>query len=188
MFLKNRFALAILTSLVAIYGLVAQEEKVAQGVFRKHVMIPMRDGKKLSTYLFFPEGKGPWPVLYEQRYADIKSPAMGKSYEKLVRAGYVVALENFRGAGQSEGTWVGYRALGWGELKDGYDTVEWLAKQPWSTGKIGTLGSSQAGFAQNFLAVTQPPHLVCQYMIDTGLSLYHEGYRIGGATRQERFI
>ena len=187
MFLKNRFALAVLTSLVAISGLVAQEEKVAQGVFRKHVMIPMRDGKKLSTYLFFPEGKGPWPVLYEQRYADIKSPAMGKSYEKLVRAGYVVALENFRGAGQSEGTWVGYRALGWGELKDGYDTVEWLAKQPWSTGKIGTLGSSQAGFAQNFLAVTQPPHLVCQYMIDTGLSLYHEGYRIGGATRPERF-
>jgi len=37
------------------------------------------------------------------------------------------------------------------------DTVEWLAKQPWSTGKIGTFGSSQAGFAQNFLAVTQPP-------------------------------
>jgi len=65
--------------------------------------------------------------------------------------------------------------------------VEWLARQPWSTGKIGTLGSSQAGFAQNFLAVTRPPHLVCQYMIDTGLSLFHEGYRIGGTTRPERF-
>jgi hypothetical protein len=65
--------------------------------------------------------------------------------------------------------------------------VEWLAKQPFSTGKIGTLGSSQAGFAQNFLAVTQPPHLVCQYMIDTGLSLFHEGYRIGGTTRPTRF-
>src|SRR6266576_598162 len=64
-----------------------------------------------------------------------------------------------RGRHLSEGTWVGYRALGWGELQDGYDTVEWLAKQPWSTGKIGTFGSSQAGFAQNFLAVTQPPHL-----------------------------
>src|SRR5262249_39612926 len=67
------------------------------------------------------------------------------------------------------------------------DTVEWLAAQPWCTGKVGTFGSSQAGFAQNFLAVTRPPHLTAQYMIDTGLSLFHEGYRIGGTTRPERF-
>ncbi len=62
-----------------------------------------------------------------------------------------------------------------------------MAKQEWSTGKVGSLGSSQGGFAQNFLAVTRPPHLVCQFMIDTGLSLFHEGYRIGGTTRPERF-
>ena len=49
------------------------------------------------------------------------------------------------------------------------------------------MGGSQAGFAQNFLAVTRPPHLVAQYMTDTGLSLFHEGYRIGGTTRPERF-
>jgi len=157
------------------------------GVTEKHVMIPMRDGVKLSTYLYFPEGKGPWPVIYEQRYADLRSPAARKSFAQLAAPGYVVAMQNFRGAYLSEGTWVGYRALGWGEKKDGYDTVEWLAKQDWCTGKIGTFGSSQAGFAQNFLAITQPPHLVCQYMIDTGLSLYHEGYRIGGTTRPLRF-
>ena len=50
-----------------------------------------------------------------------------------------------------------------------------------------TRAGSQAGFAQNFLAVTRPPHLVCQYMTDTGLSLFHEGYRIGGTTRPARF-
>ncbi|HLJ09737.1 MAG TPA: CocE/NonD family hydrolase [Planctomycetaceae bacterium] len=150
-------------------------------------MIPMRDGKRLSAYLYFPKGDGPWPVLYEQRYADLRGAGSRKAFAKLAEAGYVVVGENFRGAHLSEGTWVGYRALGWGELKDGYDTVEWLARQPWSTGKIGTFGSSQAGFAQNFLAVTQPPHLVCQYMIDTGLSLFQEGYRIGGTTRPERF-
>src|SRR5262249_47357094 len=108
-------------------------------------------------------------------------------WRRLAAAGYVVAAENFRGTHQSEGTWVGYRALGWGDQRDGFDTVEWLATQPWSTGKIGTMGGSQAGFAQNFLAVTQPPHLVAQYMTDTGLSLFHEGYRIGGTTRPERF-
>jgi predicted acyl esterase len=156
-------------------------------VTEKHEMVPMRDGTKLSVYLYFPEGKGPWPVLLEQRYADLSAPATRKSFAKLAEGGYVVAAQNFRGAGKSEGTWVGYRALGWGEQKDGFDTVEWLAKQPWSTGKVGTFGSSQAGFAQNFLAVTKPPSLKAQYMIDTGLSLFHEGYRIGGTTRPERF-
>lgn len=156
-------------------------------VTEKHEMVPMRDGTKLSVYLYFPKGKGPWPVLLEQRYADLTAPATRKSFAKLAESGYVVAAQNFRGAGKSEGTWVGYRALGWGVQKDGYDTVEWLAKQPWSTGKVGTFGSSQAGFAQNFLAVTQPPSLRAQYMIDTGLSLFQEGYRIGGTTRPERF-
>ena len=75
-------------------------------------------------------------------------------------AGYVVAAENFRGTQLSEGIWVGYRALGWGEQQDGYDTVAWLAKQPGPTARSARFGGSQAGFAQNFLAVTQPPHLV----------------------------
>jgi predicted acyl esterase len=166
----------------------AADEPVDLGeITEQHVMIPMRDGKRLSAYLYFPKGNGPWPVLYEQRYADLRAPATRKAFARLAEGGFVAAAENFRGTHLSEGTWVGYRALGWGELKDGYDTVEWLAKQPWSTGKIGTFGSSQAGFAQNFLAVTQPPHLVAQYMIDTGLSLFQEGYRIGGTTRPERF-
>src|SRR5262249_50804372 len=119
-------------------------------VTEKHVMVPMRDDKALSTYLYFPEGKGPWPVLYEQRYADIRGAGTRKAYARFAAAGYVVAAQNFRGTHLSEGTWVGYRALGWGETKDGYDTVEWLARQPWSTGKIGTMGGSQAGYAQNF--------------------------------------
>jgi len=159
-----------------------------EGVREEHVMVPMRDGVKLSVYLYFPEGEGPWPVLLEQRYANGRALGTRRELAQLASHGYVVALQNFRGSQLSEGKWVGYRALGWGELQDGYDTVEWLAAQPWSTGKVGTFGSSQAGFAQNFLAVTQPPHLVCQYMIDTGLSLYHEGYRIGGITRPQRFV
>ncbi|MGV2341314.1 MAG UNVERIFIED_CONTAM: hypothetical protein LVR18_47485 [Planctomycetaceae bacterium] len=72
-------------------------------------------------------------------------------------------MVNYRGTYLSEGRWQGYRALGWGTLKDGYDTCEWLGTQTWSTGKVGTFGSSQAGYAQNFLAVTQPPHLAAQY-------------------------
>jgi uncharacterized protein len=156
-------------------------------VTERHQMIPMRDGKSLSAWLYFPAGEGPWPVLFEQRYADLRGEGTRRAAARLAEAGYVVAMVNFRGTHLSEGTWVGYRALGWGELQDGYDTCEWLATQPWSTGKVGTFGSSQGGFAQNFLAVAQPPHLVAQYMTDTGLSLFQEGYRIGGTTRPARF-
>lgn len=156
-------------------------------VTEKHQMIPMRDGKHLSSYLYIPPGTGPWPVLFEQRYADIRGAGTRKAAARLAEAGFVVAMVNYRGTHQSEGTWVGYRALGWGELKDGYDVCEWLGTQSWSTGKVGTFGSSQAGYAQNFLAITQPPHLTAQYMVDTGLSLFHEGYRIGGTNRPSRF-
>jgi uncharacterized protein len=181
--------LAILASLFSPFlGVAADPPPVDLGMItEKHEMVPMRDGTRLSVYLYFPPGQGPWPVLYEQRYAEITGAGTRKAYAKLAEAGYVVAAQNFRGAQKSEGTWVGYRALGWGKLQDGFDTVAWLAKQPWSTGKIGTFGGSQAGFAQNFLAVTRPPALKAQFMTDTGLSLYHEGYRIGGTTRPERF-
>lgn len=183
-----RVLIASLTFLIPASITFAADPPLDLGkVTEKHVMIPMRDGTKLSTYLYFPEGKGPWPVIYEQRYADLRGAATRKSFADMAANGYVCAVQNFRGTYQSEGTWVGYRALGWGEQKDGYDTVEWFAKQDWCTGKVGTFGSSQAGFAQNFLAVTQPPHLKCQYMIDTGLSLFHEGYRIGGTVRPLRF-
>lgn len=157
------------------------------GVREQHVMIPMRDGIGLSAYLYLPPGEGRWPVVFEQRYADISGVGTRKSAADLARRGYAVAMVNFRGSQESEGRYVGYRALAWGEQKDGYDACEWLAAQPWCTGRVGTFGSSQGGFAQNFLAVTCPPHLVCQYMVDTGLSLFHEGYRIGGVTRPGRF-
>lgn len=187
MTVNRALSAGLLIGLLAMSSLQAADPVDLGGVIETHVMIPMRDGVKLSAYVYTPPGTGPWPVLLEQRYANANDPNTKKSFAKLASGGYVTVLANFRGSQQSEGVWRGYRHLAWGEQQDGYDLVEWLAKQPWSTGKIGTFGSSQAGFAQNFLAVTQPPHLAAQYMIDTGLSLYHEGYRIGGITRPERF-
>jgi hypothetical protein len=179
----------IAAALIAVFTTpaVAQNDLDFGDVTERHEMIPMRDGVRLSAYLYVPSGDGPWPAVFEQRYASLRAASTRQAAAAAARAGYVVALVNFRGAQKSEGTWVGYRALQWGELSDGYDTCEWLAKQKWCTAKIGTFGGSQGGYAQNYLAVTQPPHLVCQYMRDTGLSLFQEGYRIGGTTRPERF-
>src|SRR5207245_928839 len=123
--------LLLLSIPVALVAPLGAEKPVDLGsVTEKHVMVPMRDCTNLSVYLYFPQGKGPWPVLYEQRYAGLRDVGTRQSLARLAAAGYVVAVENVRGAQLSEGTWVGYRALGWGDKKDGYDTVEWLAAQP----------------------------------------------------------
>ena len=184
--IRNRCLPGLL--LLALAGSATAQDKVDLGDVReRHVMIPMRDGKRLSAYLYFPQGEGPWPALFEQRYGSLRGKTTRQTAAELASAGFVVGLVNFRGTHLSEGNWVGYRALQWGELRDGYDSCEWLAKQDWCSGKVGTFGSSQGGYAQNYLAVTRPPHLVCQYMTDTGLSLFQEGYRIGGTTRPERF-
>ena len=183
-------SILLLLCLAVQSSLLAEElPKLDFGSVREeHIMIPMRDGKRLSAYVYFPAGTQKWPAIFEQRYGVISSAGSRKAAAKFAEGGFVIALVNYRGTHLSEGVYRGYRGLQWGELRDGYDVCEWLAAQPWCTGKIGTYGGSQAGYAQNYLAVTQPPHLVAQYMTDTGLSLYHEGYRIGGATKPQRFI
>ena len=179
------YVAAVLIVSVSVASRMGRAADDLPGVEETHALIPMRDGVRLSAWIYVPEAKGPWPVLMEQRYSDVHA---GRArYARLARHGYVVAGINFRGTGQSEGTFVGYHDLAWGERRDGYDATEWLAGQKWSNGKVGSFGGSQAGFAQNLQAVTQPPHLVCQFMVDTGLSLFHDGYRMGGATRYVQF-
>ena len=97
-------------------------------------MIPMRDGKRLSAYVFFPSGGGKFPAIFEQRYADISSAGSRKAAAKFAEAGFVIALVNYRGTHESEGVYRGYRGLQWGELRDGYDVCEWLAAQPSTVG------------------------------------------------------
>ena len=85
------------------------------GVSETHEMIPMRDGVRLSAYVYTPPGDGPWPVLLEQRYANANDPGTRQYFAQLAKTGgYVTVLANFRGSQKSEGDWRGYRSLGWG--------------------------------------------------------------------------
>ncbi len=119
-----RFLMMLAGTVASMSIADAAEPEVDPGsITETHVMVPMRDGARLSTYLDTPGGVGPWPVLYEQRYADLRGAGTRKDFARLAAAGYVVAAQDFRGAGLSEGTWVGYRALGWGETRDGDDTI-----------------------------------------------------------------
>lgn len=121
---------------------------------KKTTMIPMRDGVKLSTDLYFPDSKQQkFPViLIRTPYKKEMSELEGKYYS---RRGYVVAIQDVRGRFASEGKWEPFV----NEAEDGYDSVEWLAAQDWSTGKVGMIGASYLGWVQFWAASEKPPHL-----------------------------
>jgi uncharacterized protein len=119
--------------------------------------IPMRDGVTLSADVYRPEGAGRFPVILT-RTPYLKAPRDKEALERLryfAARGYVVVVADVRGRGDSDGSFVPYRDEG----RDGYDAIEWCAAQPWSTGKVGTLGSSYTGKNQWLAALEQPPHL-----------------------------
>ena len=122
------------------------------------IMIEMRDGVLLSTDLYFPEGaEGKLPVIlwrsiYDRKGALDREPGM----RELVQHGYVAAIQDTRGRGESEGEFV----PSVGDRNDGYDTVAWLTRQPWSNGKLGSAGCSSLGESQLLLAATRHPNHV----------------------------
>jgi len=117
------------------------------------VPLPMRDGVKLSTDLYFPAGAEKSPViLIRTPYKKENEELRARFY---TRRGYVVAVQDVRGRFGSEGVWEPFVH----EAKDGYDAIEWLARQPWSNGKVGMIGASYLGWVQWCAASMHPPHL-----------------------------
>jgi predicted acyl esterase len=146
-------------------------------------MVSMRDGVKLATDVYLPDGKGPWPaILFRTPYG--KGTAQGQAMMANQR-GYAFVSQDIRGRFGSEG--VDYPVFGhdgWGKNQDGYDTVEWAAVQKWCDGKVGTVGASANGITQNMMAPSRPPHLVCQYVAVAFSSMYTQAAYQGGAFRK----
>ncbi len=142
-------------------------------------MVPMRDGVKLATNIFVPEGAGPWPVVLTRTPYN-KDGALGGGTEQSAKPfldrGYVRIVQDCRGRFASEGE---YRAF-LDDLEDGYDTIEWAAAQPWSNGKVGMTGGSAMGITANQAAMSGAPHLVCCVVIVAHGSSYHYSGYPGG--------
>lgn len=140
-----------------------------------NVAIPMRDGVRLYADVYWPDGPGPFPVLLQRTpYNKILARAMLDPL-KAAEQGFAVVIQDTRGRYTSEGEFYAFRD----EPLDGYDTVEWAAAQPWSSGKIGMFGSSYVGATQWLAAKTQPPHLNA-IMPRITASNYHEGWAYQG--------
>jgi len=126
----------------------------------------MRDGVALRGDLYRPDGVGPdtrFPVLLERTPYGKGGGGAGRGPSAFIRKalerGYAVFVQDVRGRYASEGVFDPYRQEG----RDGFDTVEWIAAQPWSTGKVGTFGLSYPGATQWQLAIESPPHLACLF-------------------------
>jgi uncharacterized protein len=193
MFSRNRGVMILVV--VTFGGLFGQERLPiarAQGpkistrapqhdaVLQKNVKIPMRDGVSLAVDLYRPgrDGRpapGRFPALLTRTpYNKDGAGGEGRYYAE---HGYVVVANDVRGRYASEGTW----RMIVDDPADGFDVVEWIARQEWSDGKIGTFGTSYPGGTQHALAELNPPHLTTMVPIDSVSNCGISGMRHGGA-------
>ena len=159
-------------------------EEIGQGLARhRNTLAPMRDGVRLACDVVFPQAPGRYPVLVTRSpYGkDVYLDNPGHSVWYFARRGYAVVTQDCRARFASEGE--SYDPL-FQEVLDGYDTVEWAARQPWSNGRVGTTGQSYMGATQYTLATNHPPPPHLQTMAPVSASSdFHQSwvYHTGGA-------
>lgn len=162
---------------------MAAQEGLYKVIRERNVMVPMRDGARLATDIFRPDAPGRFPVLVNRgpygKDDYVASP--DHSVWFFPTHGYVVLSQDCRARFNSEGD--GYNPL-FQEVSDGYDTVEWAARQPWSNGRVGTTGQSYLGATQYTLATNNPLPPALQVMAPVSASAdFHQNwvYHSGGA-------
>ena len=151
-------------------------------VVAQDIMVPMRDGVHLSTDIYHPVKNGQ-PLNQKLSTLLERTPYGKRDLESANRAdffarhGYITVVQDCRGCFDSEGEI--YFLMN--EPHDGYDTIEWIAHQSWSNGKIGTYGYSYAAWVQNAAAIENPPHLTCMFPTMGGWNGHTSSIRQGGA-------
>lgn len=155
-----RFMSAPFLIAAAVAGAVGDPAPATIHVDRD-VMIPMRDGVRLATDIYRPTRAGapvaaPLPViLHRTPYNKARDSKAAADAAFFAAHGYIVVFQDCRGRYQSEGTFTKYVH----EPEDGFDTIAWLARQPWCNGRIGMRGSSYGAHVQAAAAKLAPPAL-----------------------------
>ncbi len=144
-----------------------------------HARVPMRDNVRLDTNIFHPEGGGRFPtVLIRTPYG--KGADLPIGYQSFIKHGYAVVMQDVRGRYASGGVFDALNQEG----PDGYDTLNWIAAQPWSDSQIGMIGGSYLGIAQWRVALLNNPHLKAIFPVVSGSDEYLDRYySTGGALK-----
>ena len=126
--------------------------------------VPMRDGVRLAADLYRPEKSrsgGRFPAILMRTPYNKNTETATELGRWWAERGYVFVYMDVRGRGDSEGDFQPYR----NEARDGYDSIEWCASQPWCDGKVGTLGGSYLGSIQWLTALEKPEHLTSMIVL-----------------------
>lgn len=142
-----------------------------------HVQVPMRDGVTLSADIYRPDVEGRFPTLLLRTPYSNNAPDEIQDSKWYAERGYVVVNQDVRGRYDSNGQFYAYK----NEADDGYDTDEWIAKQPWSNGKIGTVGGSYLGYTQLTQGIRGSKHLTSIAADVTSSDIYDGWAYVDGA-------
>src|SRR5256714_11880680 len=169
------------------------------------IMVPMRDGTRLNTFGFLPDDGGPrWPAIlhrtpygigaadaphkFDHTRAWLPNPtepmrgSILRGWKAIVAHGYVAVYQDTRGRHGSEGEDRVYAD----DAADGYDTLEWIAAQPWTNQMVGMSGSS-AGATTTFAAAsTRHPSLRAFFAQAGASSIYDDVVYEGQSIEMER--
>ena len=175
------------------------------GVRAFQTMVAMRDGTRLNTFVFLPASNGPrFPVIlhrtpygiaaadardkFDVSHAWLPNPAepmrgsILRGWRAIVARGYAAVYQDCRGRHGSEGEDRVYAD----DAADGHDTLEWIAAQPWTNGRVGMSGSS-AGATTTFAAAsTRHPSLAAFFAQAGGSSIYDDVVCEGQSIEMER--
>ncbi|MEO6434013.1 MAG: CocE/NonD family hydrolase [Sphingomicrobium sp.] len=172
---------------------------------RREVDIPMRDGVRLHTVLILPRNATLAPIMLDRTpysadsktdvgYGPLPEHLLAPAYAELVRAGYIVAIQDVRGKYRSGGDYVMNRPLS-GPLNptvidhstDAWDSIEWLVRNvPESSGKVGTIGTSYNGFTALMSLIRPHPALKASVPINPMVDVWKgDDWFHNGAFRQE---
>ncbi|MCA8926899.1 MAG: CocE/NonD family hydrolase [Alphaproteobacteria bacterium] len=178
--------------------------EMAAGVRGLQAFVEMRDGVRLNTLVFLPAGEGPWPVILARTPYGITQPqgrhttdpahgwlpdpaqplrgSILRGWQAITGRGYVCVYQDTRGRYASEGEDRVYCD----DAEDGYDTLDWIAEQPWCNGRIGMAGSS-AGATTTLAAASQGhPALKAYWAQVGGSSIYNDVVCEGQSIEMER--
>ena len=144
---------------------------------QRYELVTARDGVRLATDVYLAVGRGPAPaILARTPYGKLADGAV--TYARWCAAhGYAGVVQDVRGRHDSDGAWTPYDNH---EDTDGYDTLDWIVRQPWSDGRVAAVGSSYGAFAAFMAGLSGHPALRAIVARVPATGLYHRHFYYGG--------
>ena len=157
-----------------------EEQQTSDVIVARDVMVPMRDGVRLATDLYFPgkvarERTGTFPAVLDR--TPYNKRGGGDTASFFARHGYMSVVQDCRGRYGSEGVFFPFID----DPEDGYDTIQWIADHPSCDGKVGMYGCSYDAWVQFHAATQSPPSLATMIPFEGPINAYHYSMREGGA-------